>query len=115
MIGGGSGVSVFIKTGTCTDSGGAVLSERRKINTEIGDTGLLYLSTFIKFRRTCVISECWFAELHNSPETGLDSFNIGQYKQIRLQKTNSVASVRERTIPTERPPLVSEISANFCG
>jgi hypothetical protein len=28
---------------------------------------------------------------------------------------NSVASVHERTIPTERPPLVGEVSANFCG
>jgi hypothetical protein len=28
-------------------------------------------------------------------------------------KENSVASVRKRTIPTERPPLVSEVSANF--
>jgi hypothetical protein len=27
----------------------------------------------------------------------------------------SVASVRERTIAAERPPLVSEVSANFCG
>jgi hypothetical protein len=27
---------------------------------------------------------------------------------------NSVASVRERTIPTERPPLVGDVSANFC-
>jgi hypothetical protein len=27
----------------------------------------------------------------------------------------SVALVRERTIPTERPPLVGEVSANFCG
>jgi hypothetical protein len=27
---------------------------------------------------------------------------------------NSVAWVRERTIPTERPPLVGEVSANFC-
>jgi hypothetical protein len=26
---------------------------------------------------------------------------------------NSVALVRERTIPTERPPLVGEVSANF--
>jgi hypothetical protein len=26
---------------------------------------------------------------------------------------NSVALVRERTIPTERPPLVGEASANF--
>jgi hypothetical protein len=28
---------------------------------------------------------------------------------------NSVALVRERTIPTERPPLVGEVSAKFCG
>jgi hypothetical protein len=28
--------------------------------------------------------------------------------------TNSVALVRERTIPTERPPLVGEVSANVC-
>ena len=27
---------------------------------------------------------------------------------------NSVALVRERTIPTERPPPVGEVSANFC-
>jgi hypothetical protein len=30
-------------------------------------------------------------------------------------KENSVALVIERTIPTERPPLVGEVSANFCG
>ena len=30
-------------------------------------------------------------------------------------KLNSVASVRTRTIPTERPPPVGEDSANFCG
>jgi hypothetical protein len=28
---------------------------------------------------------------------------------------NSVASVHERTIPTERLPLVSKVSANSCG
>ena len=27
----------------------------------------------------------------------------------------SVALVRERTIPTERPPPVGEVGANFCG
>jgi hypothetical protein len=31
------------------------------------------------------------------------------------QKTNSMVGVRERTIPTERPPLVGEVIANFCG
>jgi hypothetical protein len=29
--------------------------------------------------------------------------------------TYSVALVRKRTIPTERPPLVGEVNANFCG
>jgi hypothetical protein len=28
---------------------------------------------------------------------------------------NSMALVRQRTIPTERPPLVGEVSGNFCG
>jgi hypothetical protein len=28
---------------------------------------------------------------------------------------NSVALVRKQTIPTERPPLGDEVSANFCG
>jgi hypothetical protein len=31
------------------------------------------------------------------------------------KQTNSVALVRERTVSTERPPLVGEVSANFCG
>jgi hypothetical protein len=30
-------------------------------------------------------------------------------------KLNSVAWVRDRTIQTERPPLVGEVRANFCG
>jgi len=34
---------------------------------------------------------------------------------ILKTKLNSVALVRERTIPTERPPPVGEVSANFCG
>jgi hypothetical protein len=28
---------------------------------------------------------------------------------------NSMVWVRERTIPTERQPLVGEVIANFCG
>jgi hypothetical protein len=31
------------------------------------------------------------------------------------RERNAVALVYERTILTERPPLVGEISANFCG
>jgi hypothetical protein len=31
------------------------------------------------------------------------------------KKLNSMVWVRERTIPTERPPLVGEVIVNFCG
>jgi hypothetical protein len=34
---------------------------------------------------------------------------------LNKPKLNSVAWVRERTIPTERLPLVGEVSANFSG
>jgi hypothetical protein len=39
-------------------------------------------------------------------------FNLWQGNFTLL--TNPVALVRERTIQTERPPLVREVSANFC-
>jgi hypothetical protein len=34
---------------------------------------------------------------------------------LRYEQTHSVALVRKRTKRTERPPLVCEVSANFCG
>jgi hypothetical protein len=34
---------------------------------------------------------------------------------VKLGLLNPVALVSKRTIPTERPPLVGEVSANFCG
>ena len=38
------------------------------------------------------------------------------YNQLmHITKLNSVALVRTRTIPTERPPPVGEVNANFCG
>jgi hypothetical protein len=40
---------------------------------------------------------------------------IYTYKGWTSHKLNSVARVRERTLPTERPPLVGEVGANFCG
>jgi hypothetical protein len=45
-------------------------------------------------------------------------FEIHQYKatnEKRKQNKNSGALVRQRTIPTERPSLVGEVSANFSG
>jgi hypothetical protein len=38
-----------------------------------------------------------------------------QYLIFHKLNLNSVVLVRERTVPTEQPPLVGEVSANFCG
>jgi hypothetical protein len=43
------------------------------------------------------------------------SRKMSSVKGPRNKKKNSMVSVRERTIPTERPPLVGEVIANFCG
>jgi hypothetical protein len=37
------------------------------------------------------------------------------FSSLKLTKLNSVALVRDRTIPTEPLPLVGEVSDNFCG
>jgi len=44
-----------------------------------------------------------------------DKFLIIKPTKTKLKKLNSVALVRDRTIPTEQPPPVGEVSANFCG
>jgi hypothetical protein len=41
--------------------------------------------------------------------------NIDYQIKIKIKKQNSMAVVRKRTIQIERPPLVGEVSANFCG
>jgi hypothetical protein len=38
-----------------------------------------------------------------------------QSSNKQAKATNFVALVHERTIPTERPQLVGEVIANFCG
>jgi hypothetical protein len=36
-----------------------------------------------------------------------------QKKETKTKKLNSVALARERTVPTERPPLVGEVVPTF--
>jgi hypothetical protein len=49
---------------------------------------------------------------------GLDLEPRGKQTQLlacQCLDYNSVALVREQTILIERPPLVGEVTANFCG
>jgi hypothetical protein len=54
----------------------------------------------------------WFR--HSKVDKG-DTQTHRQQGDIINLKLNSAALVRKRTIPTERPPHVDEVSANFCG
>jgi hypothetical protein len=76
--------------------------------------------------RSCSFQSPLFASFKYSNISFLLSSNMTLFlipadsktKHYNLQKTkklNSLALVRERTISTERPPLVGEVSANFCG
>jgi hypothetical protein len=80
-----------------------------------------HMGTFLEIRRN---HEC----LWNNKIDNYQKINISEktYKTLHSElnlphlsmndkKLNSVALVRERTIPTERPPLVDEVSAKFCG
>jgi hypothetical protein len=48
-------------------------------------------------------------------QMGLESAYIHDNTKKLKKKLNSMVWVRERTIPTERPPLVGEVIANLCG
>jgi hypothetical protein len=45
----------------------------------------------------------------------LRQVNAWTWSHNRKKQTNSLAWVCQQTIPTERPPLVDEVSTNVCG
>jgi hypothetical protein len=50
------------------------------------------------------------------PQRGIyKSSSTLKMKVVKKNNKISVVLVCERTIPTERPPFVGEVSANFCG
>jgi hypothetical protein len=51
---------------------------------------------------------------NTNPDKALNSRVKATLAQLKT-KTNSVVLVRKRTIPTKRPPLLGEVSANFSG
>jgi hypothetical protein len=54
-------------------------------------------------------------EIHEPPPSGyhVSGSSLEPSSTGAVPKLNSVALVRKRTIPTERPPHVGEVSANF--
>jgi hypothetical protein len=59
-------------------------------------------------------SALWFSwENINAWNGGNTSIFVAMSEETK--QTNSMVCVRERTIPTEQPPLVGEVIASFCG
>jgi hypothetical protein len=77
---------------------------------------LIRLRSKIFFGNHLLSSHNKMSLLQNSSLNSAVSFSVlhcvSFHKKTEL---NSVALVREGTIPTERQPLVGELSANFCG
>jgi hypothetical protein len=60
-------------------------------------------------------SRVYISNEYSPKQSNIKASGIKACGYCVIKKLNSVAGVRERTIPTERPPLVGEVSANFCG
>ena len=57
--------------------------------------------------------ELHFANIYICVCNFLNFIDMWSWNATKKTKLNSVALVRTRTIPTERPPPVGEVSANF--
>jgi hypothetical protein len=82
--------------------------------------GYLYLvGNFINvvLELLLIWTENWvFVHLRFGRTTSFESFdNVHIHMSSESIKKISMVWVRERTIPTERPPPVGEVIANFCG
>jgi hypothetical protein len=92
-----------------------MLSERRKDKrcsktTNVREEHAYYENEKMKRRTVLRIREyIALPKCETEPVTGGSELTY-----VRTQ-VNSVAVVRRRTIPTERPLLVGEVSANLCG
>jgi hypothetical protein len=58
---------------------------------------------------------CYLAIPERTTTTTTTTTTITTTTTTNNNNNNSVSLVRERTIPTERPLLVDEVNANFCG
>jgi hypothetical protein len=103
---------------------------RWKLTFDQASTGISFLKLSVNHRQNLHVSEfrlLGYNALNScndeptfrrniSPWSSVSNSNPNLSHSILLEKTklSSMVWVRERTIPTERPPLVGEVSANFC-
>jgi hypothetical protein len=73
-----------------------------------------FFSVFDSYKRQSVLLSVSLAKCWDSQANQIRFSTSLLTTDSVTNKTNSMVWVRERTIPTERPPLVGEVIANFC-
>jgi hypothetical protein len=84
------------------------------ISTNVSNVGNELTALLLRILNACTSNLGPKTGHHDGYFGGFPQFlqlNVGTEKKTK--KLNSVAVVRKRAIPTERPPLVSEVSANL--
>jgi hypothetical protein len=109
---------VCISWRLCTESSShPVLKNRRSRKGE--RSGIYLLRLFISKILKILFHDCWSQLPRGLYELSQAAHIQREWVRVLIvhlcTKTNSMVWVRERTIPTERPPLVGEAIANFCG
>jgi hypothetical protein len=77
------------------------------------DTGIVGSNPTRGMDVLCVCVFCVHIALCEGRRLATD-WSLAQEVPLTVHRIDSVPLVRERTIPTERPPLVGKVSANFC-
>jgi hypothetical protein len=99
------------------------VSKEDGVSSAKGTVLLVLLETALELIVTCrtsaatALNTALHPPIQWVPGTGFENHHshpsTAQVKNAWSYNINSVALVRERSIPTERPPIVGEISANF--
>jgi hypothetical protein len=80
-----------------------------------GETGIQGPKPQNLLKETCLLGDLNVRDITLGCIIKAESVHYGNIILSNKTKRNSVALVRKRTIPTERPPLVVVVSANFRG
>jgi hypothetical protein len=91
-----------------------ILKSQNGIKTLLQAHILVILPSYLNFLYSFPKDLAQFLPIHNCQYISLSAFFITQENKVTSHYAIK-EKVRKRTIPTEQPPLVGEVSANFCG
>ena len=105
--------------GASLDKTYSVLNFRASLAVTATLCAALFMDCHSQAKRSTHNFNCWFYSVKEKEEgrgnriTTVQTHIKRSWYECQIKQTNSVALVRKRSIPTERPPPGGEVSANF--